>query len=121
LQQSGIRVSLFIDAEEDQIHAAADAGSEFIEIHTGHYANAQNAETRENELMKITRAARLGASLNLKVNAGHGLNYHNVQSVAAIPEIQELNIGHSIIARAVFSGMAAAVTEIKTLIREARR
>ena len=121
LQQSGIRVSLFIDADDGQINAAAESGAEVIEIHTGHYANARDAQTKELELLKIANAAKLATARNLKVNAGHGLNYHNVQDIAAIPEILELNIGHGIIARALVTGMAEAVTEMKRLMREARR
>jgi pyridoxine 5-phosphate synthase len=119
LQEAGIRVSLFIDAEPGQIAAAAEAGAPCIEIHTGHFADAVATQQAE-ELARIVEAARLGVDAGLKVHAGHGLNYHNVSEIAAIPEIRELNIGHAIIARAVFSGLANAVAEMKRLMREAR-
>ena len=119
LQEAGIRVSLFIDAEPGQIAAAAESGAPCIEIHTGHFADAAATQQAE-ELARIVEAARLGVDTGLKVHAGHGLNYHNVREIAAIPEIRELNIGHAIIARAVFSGLANAVAEMKRLMREAR-
>ena len=120
LQDAGIRVSLFIDADADQIKAAADSGAGVIEIHTGHYANASTEAEQLTELDRITRAVEFAESLGLQVNAGHGLHYENVQPVAAIRSIQELNIGHSIIARSVFKGIATAVREMKQLMREAR-
>jgi len=119
LAQSGIRVSLFIDPDTAQIEAARRAGAPVIELHTGTYANAQGA-ARARELERVRAAASLAASLGLTVNAGHGLNYHNVEPIAAIPEIVELNIGHAIVARAVFDGLARAVRDMKDLMRAAR-
>jgi len=116
LGNSGIRVSLFIDADEKQISAAAESFASYIEIHTGHYADANNQEIMKRELASIKKSIKYASSLGLKVNAGHGLNYLNVQKIASIPEIQELNIGHSIISRAVFSGLSQAVKEMKDLI-----
>ncbi len=115
----GIRVSLFIDPEPAQVEAAARIGAPAIELHTGTYAEAAGA-AKAMELERLTRCARLGAGLGLEVHAGHGLNYHNVQPVAAIPEIVELNIGHAIISRAVFAGLAAAVRDMKALMTAAR-
>lgn len=120
LHDAGIRVSLFIDPEPDQIEAAAACGAGVIEIHTGHYADASGEETRQSELERIARAVELGLRSGLQVNAGHGLNYQNVGSIAAIDGIRELNIGHGIIARAVFTGLEEAVREMKRLMREAR-
>jgi pyridoxine 5-phosphate synthase len=121
LQQAGVRVSLFVDADPDQIAAAAATGAPVIEIHTGRYADAPTAEERGQELGRIELAVQQGLSLGLQVNAGHGLNYHNVQPVAALSGVAELNIGHAIVARAVFSGLREAVAEMKRLMREARR
>ncbi len=120
LAQADVRVSLFIDADERQIAAAAQAGAPVIEIHTGHYANAAHAGARTAELARIEQAVRQAESLGLQINAGHGLHYHNVQAIAALPGIVELNIGHAIIARAVFSGLQAAVREMKRCMLEAR-
>jgi len=119
LADAGVRVSLFVDAEPEQIEAAAKAGAPAIEIHTGRYADAIDAEARGDELGRIELAAQQGLALGLQVNAGHGLNYHNVQAVAALPGIAELNIGHAIVARAVFTGLAEAVREMKRLMLEA--
>lgn len=121
LQADNILVSLFIDADKRQIDAAAAVGAPYIEIHTGHYAEASSPQQQQLELAKIRDAATYAASLGLVVNAGHGLHYHNVQPIAAIPEMYELNIGHAIIGRALFSGLAAAVSEMKRLMVEARR
>ncbi|OGI39584.1 MAG: pyridoxine 5'-phosphate synthase [Candidatus Muproteobacteria bacterium RBG_16_64_10] len=118
LGAAGIRVSLFVDADPKQIEAAAKTGAPAIEIHTGHYADAGGDRWRA-ELARIEQAVQQGRDLRLQVNAGHGLNYHNVQSIAAIPGIAELNIGHAIIARALFTGLAGAVREMKRLMREA--
>jgi pyridoxine 5-phosphate synthase len=115
LKAAGIRVSLFIDPEREQIDAARDAGAPVIELHTGRYADAA-AEARGGELDKIRTAAAYAAGRGLHVNAGHGLNYDNVQPVARLPHVRELNIGHSIVARAVFTGLPAAVREMKALI-----
>ncbi|HDS3817334.1 pyridoxine 5'-phosphate synthase [Morganella morganii] len=121
LTEAGIKVSLFIDPDHTQIDAADDVGAPFIEIHTGAYADAETSQEADKEFIRIKDAVAYAAGKGLKVNAGHGLNYHNVQRVAALPAIYELNIGHAIIGRAVFSGLAAAVADMKTLLREARR
>lgn len=120
LAAAGIRVSLFIDADPAQIDAAAEVGAPVIEIHTGHFADAETVAQRDTELAKVVQAVEHGLDVGLQVNAGHGLNYHNVQEIAAIPGIRELNIGHAIIARAVFVGLQPAVREIKRLMREAQ-
>mgnify|MGYP006161744525 CR=1 FL=1 len=101
--------------------AAVAAGAPYIEIHTGKYAETKDATVQAAELKRISEAAAYSASLGLVVNAGHGLHYHNVQAIAAIPQMYELNIGHAIVARAVFSGLDAAVREMKRLMSEARR
>ncbi|HGN0620502.1 TPA: pyridoxine 5'-phosphate synthase [Proteus mirabilis] len=121
LSLAGIKVSLFIDPDHEQINAADRVGAPFIEIHTGAYADAEDEQTQEKEFVRIRDAVTYAASKGLKVNAGHGLHYHNVQRIAALPELYELNIGHAIIGRAVFSGLAPAVEEMKRLMREARR
>ncbi|HGH0615165.1 TPA: pyridoxine 5'-phosphate synthase [Yersinia enterocolitica] len=121
LSEAGILVSLFIDADMRQIDAAVAVGAPYIEIHTGAYADATSDLARQAELARIAKAATYAASKGLKVNAGHGLTYHNVQPIAALPEMHELNIGHAIIGQAVMSGLAAAVTDMKVLMREARR
>ena len=118
LADAGIRVSLFVDADPDQIEAAAKTGAPVIEIHTGRYADAQSDEMQRAELVRIEQAVRQGLDLKLHVNAGHGLNYHNVQAIAAIPGVSELNIGHAIVARALFTGMQEAVREMKRLMLE---
>ncbi len=120
LQAAGVRVSLFIDADLDQIDAAANAGAPVIEIHTGHFADANNPPERSQELERITKAVEYGKKIGLHVNAGHGLNYHNVTPVAALSDIVELNIGHAIIARALFVGLSCAVKEMKQLMYQAR-
>ncbi|CCG88074.1 pyridoxine 5'-phosphate synthase [Erwinia piriflorinigrans] len=120
LNAAGILVSLFIDADHSQIDAAVAAGAPYIEIHTGAYAEAPEGPARDTELARIAEAATYAAGKGLKVNAGHGLTYHNVLPIAALPEMVELNIGHAIIGRAVFSGLADAVQEMKQLLREAR-
>ncbi len=117
LSDTGVRVSLFIDADEDQIQAAKKTGASYIELHTGHYADAESESERKKELNKIINGVRTATALGLNVNAGHGLNYHNVHDIVAIPEVLELNIGHSIIARAVFTGLSEAVKEMKRLLR----
>jgi pyridoxine 5-phosphate synthase len=116
----GIRAGLFIDADERQIEAALRTGTPVIELHTGGYADATTSEQRAAELYRIANAARMAAGAGLEVHAGHGLNYHNVEPIAAIPEIVELNIGHAIVARALFTGLAAAVADMKNLLRDAR-
>jgi pyridoxine 5-phosphate synthase len=105
LKDAGIETSLFIDPDPDQVAAAAESGAPAIEIHTGSFADAASEESRTSELARVETAVKQGLDLGLQVNAGHGLNYHNVQDVAAIPGITELNIGHAIIARAVFMGL----------------
>ncbi|MFW0088625.1 MAG: pyridoxine 5'-phosphate synthase [Coxiella endosymbiont of Haemaphysalis japonica] len=116
LSSADIQVSLFIDPDEKQIDAAKACGAPIIEIHTGHYASAKTNYDQKQELERINSAANYAYSLGLVVNAGHGLTVHNIQSIAAIPVVNELNTGHSIISRAVFIGLSEAVKEIKTLI-----
>ncbi|NBS16863.1 MAG: pyridoxine 5'-phosphate synthase [Gammaproteobacteria bacterium] len=120
LLEGGTEVSLFIDAEARQIEAAVKTGAPVIELHTGHYADALTPEARDSELQRLSNAAILAAQMGLRVNAGHGLNYHNVDAIARIPVIRELNIGHAIIARALFSGLDQAVREMKALMVTAR-
>src|SRR5262245_21045020 len=120
LADGGIRVSLFIDPDEAQVDAAARAGAPVVELHTGAYAEAQGAE-RARELARIAEAARRATAAGLAANAGHGLDYHNVGPVAAIPELVELNIGHAIVSRAIFSGLGPSVAEMKRLMSQARR
>ena len=115
LQGEGIRVSLFIDADEQQIAAAAELGAPVIELHTGRYADTQGAEQLA-ELERIKAGVLFGVGCSLKVNAGHGLHYTNVQAIAAIPDIAELNIGHAIVAHAVFVGWENAVREMKAIM-----
>ena len=119
LMGQGIRVSLFIDPDPPQIEAAAQAGAPVVELHTGAYADSAGSRQAA-ELQRLRAGAHLASSLGLVVHAGHGLHYHNVQPVAAIPEIVELNIGHSIIARAIFDGLAVSVREMKALMVAAR-
>ncbi|MEK6215379.1 MAG: pyridoxine 5'-phosphate synthase, partial [Vibrio fluvialis] len=121
LTAAGIKVSLFIDADREQIDAAKACGAPFIELHTGHYADAECEVEQQNELKKIAAAASYAADQGITVNAGHGLTYHNVAAIAAIPEIYELNIGHSIIGRAVFDGLSKAVADMKAVMEDARR
>ncbi|WP_114786997.1 pyridoxine 5'-phosphate synthase [Vibrio tetraodonis] len=121
LSEAGIKVSLFIDADREQIDAAKACGAPFIELHTGHYADAENDDDQQDELKKIAAGASYAADLGIIVNAGHGLTYHNVAPIAAIPEIYELNIGHSIIGRAAFDGLHKAVADMKALMVDARK
>lgn len=116
LQQAGCNVSIFIDTDLQQISAAKRTGASYIEIHTGHYASAQTAAQQKLELEKVQQAAAHAQQLGLIVNAGHGLNYQNVDAIAAIPGINELNIGHAIIAHAVFVGLDQAVAQMKQLM-----
>ncbi len=116
LQQRGITVSLFVDPDEKQIAAARKIGAEWIELHTGAYANAKNEKDREREFQEIVEAAQLAASLGLHVGAGHGLNYTNVGRIARVREVEELNIGHSIISRAALVGLERAVKDMRELI-----
>lgn len=120
LADENILVSLFIDAETDQIDAAKAAGAPYIEIHTGQYAEAESEEAQAEELERLTKGIKYASSIGLKVNAGHGLHYHNVKPIAAIPEIIELNIGHAIIARAAIDGLEKATRDMKRLMLEAR-
>ncbi|HVK98408.1 MAG TPA: pyridoxine 5'-phosphate synthase [Dongiaceae bacterium] len=120
LGAAGIEVSLFIDADRAQIEAAAKAGAPVIEIHTGAYADAETDVAMRAEFERIRNGVEIGLQNGLIVNAGHGLNYQNVEPIAAIPGITELNIGHGIIARAVFTGLKEAVREMKRLMLQAR-
>jgi pyridoxine 5-phosphate synthase len=120
LAEAGIRVSLFIDADPAQLEAAAAIGAPVVEIHTGHYAEANTPKQRQTLLARIAEAVTLGNSLGLQVNAGHGLDYHNIKPVAALEGIVEFNIGHSIISRAVFSGLHQAVVDMKALLQAHR-
>jgi pyridoxine 5-phosphate synthase len=120
LAESGIRVSLFIDPDPVQIDAAVETGVPVVELHTGAYADAQTRDARARELERIVAAGEHAASRGLTVHAGHGLNFHNVSPVAQIPEIVELNIGHAIVAQAVFDGLAGAVSRMKSLMEHAR-
>jgi pyridoxine 5-phosphate synthase len=120
LSAVGTRVSLFINAHLEQIDAAHSVGAHAIEIHTGTYADAQSEQEREEQLERIHAAARHAAERGLKVNAGHGLHYHNVQPIAAIALISELNIGHAIVAHALFVGWIEAIREMKRLMVTAR-
>lgn len=121
LSAAGIQVSLFIDPDERQIEAAVAVGAPYIEIHTGAYADAPSALAQAAELERIAAAACFAHARGLKVNAGHGLTYHNVQAVAALPQMHELNIGHSIIGRAALDGLNLAVRDMKRLLLDARR
>lgn len=115
LKDAGIIVSLFIDPNEEQVKASAKTGAQFIEMHTGQYSEAYGTEKEEEEFQKLKKSAQLAQSLGLKVNAGHGLNYDNVHRMHEIQGLYELNIGHSIISRAIFTGLAAAVREMADL------
>jgi pyridoxine 5-phosphate synthase len=119
LGASGVRVSLFIDPDLEQIEAAQRSGAPVIELHTGAYAESTGA-ARAREFERLCAAAKFAARLGLIVNAGHGLNYHNVEPIAAIPEIVELNIGHAIVSRAIVDGLGKAVRDMKELMRAAR-
>jgi pyridoxine 5-phosphate synthase len=121
LGEAGIRVSLFIDPDFAQIDAARAAGAPVVEIHTGAYADAATDEARVGEFERIRKSVAYGRSLGLTVNAGHGLTYHNVQSIAALPGIHELNIGHAIVAQALFVGWKEAVSGMKRLMLDAAR
>ncbi len=116
LQVNSIPVSIFIDPDREQLQAAAHTRAQFVELHTGTYANAQTETDRERELEILQTGAQIALDLGLRVNAGHGLTYWNVQPIAQIPGMEELNIGHSIISRAVLVGLDRAVREMKTLI-----
>lgn len=121
LAAAGIQVSLFIDPDPAQIDAAVETGAQAVEIHTGRYAEAADDRTRETELENVARAVEHGNDAGLRVHAGHGLHYGNVEAVAAIAGVRELNIGHAIVARALSVGLPAAVSAMKDLMRQARR
>lgn len=117
LAEAGIRVSLFIDADPRQLDAAVEIGAPVVEIHTGHYAEADQRPAAQEALGRIATAVSHGRQLGLQVNAGHGLDYHNVKAVAAIDGILEFNIGHAIVSRAIFSGLQQAVADMKRLLQ----
>ena len=119
LAANDIRTSLFIDPDKAQLEAAVNVGAPVVELHTGRYADSHGAE-KDAELERVVAAAKYGNELGLVINAGHGLHYKNVAAVAAIAQIVELNIGHAIIARAVFDGLSVAVSDMKRLVTEAR-
>jgi pyridoxine 5-phosphate synthase len=120
LAKAGILVSLFIDADKQQIDAAVAAGAPYIEIHTGQYAEATDSKQQAHELAILVEGIQYASQQGLIVNAGHGLHYHNVKPIAAIPELYELNIGHAIIARAAIEGLDKAVADMRRLMQEAR-
>jgi pyridoxine 5-phosphate synthase len=120
LAEAGIEVSLFINPELRQIDAAIKAGAPVVEFHTGRYADARNSAEQTDELARIRQAAAYAHSAGLQVNAGHGLNFANVEAICRIPEVVELNIGHALIAQALFSGLAKSVSDMKQLMRQAR-
>ncbi len=120
LSAEGIRVSLFIDAAHDQIQAASEAGATVVELHTGRYADAVDARAQEIELLRVQDGVLAAIKRGLKVNAGHGLHYTNVQAIAAIREISELNIGHAVVAQAIFVGWKKAVSDMKAIMVQAR-
>ncbi len=117
LKNAGILVSLFIDPTEEQVQASAKTGAQYIEMHTGQYSEKFGTNDEEEEFLKLKNSAKLAQSLGLKVNAGHGLNYNNVHRMHEIPGLYELNIGHSIISRAIFTGLAQAVKDMKDLVK----
>ncbi len=121
LHAAGVEVSLFIDPAKEQLDAAVSTGARVVEIHTGHYADATTPEEQKKQLAEIIAGVEYAHDIGLKVNAGHGLHLHNVEPIAALLPIRELNIGHAIIAQAVFSGLDAAVREMKQIIRHARQ
>jgi pyridoxine 5-phosphate synthase len=119
LSETGVRVSLFIDPEPAQLEAAREVGAPVVEIHTGGYADATTPAARSEALERIAAAVRRGRELGLQVNAGHGLDYPNVAAIAALPGVRELNIGHAIVARALFTGLDRAVADMKRLMVQA--
>lgn len=121
MAEASVIVSLFIDPDFAQIDASLECGAPVIELHTGRYADAETAAEAEKELQILIKAVQYAHNLGLQVNAGHGLNYHNVDKIAEIPNIVELNIGHAIVARSVFTGFQSAVREMKQLMLDARR
>lgn len=120
LGDAGVEVSLFIDAEPAQIEAAGKTGAPVIELHTGHYADATSPAALTGELARLRSAAEQAEALGLVVNAGHGLHYHNVEAISRIPQVRELNIGHAIIARALFTGLERAVADLKAIMLRSR-
>ncbi len=120
IKQAGIKVSLFIDPDKKQIEVSKEIGADAIELHTGEYANQKDIQLAKKEIERLKESARFGKDLGLEVVAGHGLTYNNVKPVASIEEIEELNIGHSIIANSIFWGLSTAVKRMKRLINEAR-
>jgi len=118
LKKAGIMVSLFIDADATQIKASADLGAQFIELHTGRYANARGEKAQANEIYRLIKGAQLAHKLRLRVNAGHGLNYQNTPGILKVPYLETLNTGHSIISRAVFVGLHQAVREMLALMED---
>ena len=116
LRDAGIRVSLFIDPDTEQIKASKKVGAEDVELHTGCYANAVKSSERDNEYERLVSAAELAHQEKLQVNAGHGLNYINTQRICGLPHLRELNIGHSIVSRAIFVGISQAVQEMREII-----
>ncbi len=121
LADAGIEVSLFIDPDRKQIDAAVEVGVPVIELHTGRFADSNSPEQRKEELLRIKQAASYAHSAGLQVNAGHGLNIHNVADICRIPQIVELNIGHSIIAQSVFFGLEKTINDLKTLMSQTRQ
>ena len=121
LKKAGIAVSLFVDPDARQIRAAAEVGADFIELHTGSYANSRHEAGVAAEIKKLSAAAELAHKLGLRVNAGHGLNYQNTPAILAVPHLETLNTGHSIIARALFVGLRQAVGEMLALVQPDRR
>ncbi|HEY6874414.1 MAG TPA: pyridoxine 5'-phosphate synthase [Geobacteraceae bacterium] len=118
LREGGITVSLFIDPDPDQVKAADKIGADYVEIHTGTYADAEDGKTEEEELARIGNAVKLAARIGLGVNAGHGLNYANIKKIAALGGIEEFNIGHSIVSRAVLVGLDRAVRDMVDLVKD---
>ena len=116
LKDAGIRVSLFIDPESEQIYASKNVGAEDIELHTGCYANTSEGIEQDKEFERLIKASELANELKLNINAGHGLNYTNTQKICNLPHLRELNIGHSIISRAIFVGITQAVKEMKQIL-----
>ena len=116
IRDTGIPVSLFIDPEEDQIKASREIGAEYVELHTGCYGNAKNIAQLDSEYQRLVYGAKTAHQQKLQVNAGHGLNYNNTQRICGLPHLRELNIGHSIVSRAIFVGISQAVREMKEII-----
>ena len=120
LKQAGIRVSLFVDADADELRASAAIGADIVELHTGRYCDAASANERNEELSRIEAGAKIASSLGLEVHAGHGLSYDNVGDISRIPEIVELNIGHFLMGAAIFTGLEEAIGSMRALMDRAR-